>query len=60
MEKCENTKATISTKKPDGRLSMKIGRTTYNIGIHFNQASTESMEDKVKRLINEDIKSGNF
>ena len=60
MEQNENTKATVSTKEPDGRLSMKLGRTTYNIGIHFNHASTESMEDKVKRLIHEDLKAGNF
>ncbi|RFZ81011.1 hypothetical protein DS742_00010 [Lacrimispora amygdalina] len=60
MEKIENTEAPVTAKEPDGRLSMKIGRTTYNIGIHFNHASTESMEDKVKRLIQEDIKAGNF
>lgn len=60
MEKYENAETPISTKEPDGRLSMRIGRTTYNIGIHFNQSSEESMEDKVKRLIQEDIKAGNF
>ena len=39
---------------------MKMGNTTYNIGLHFKQDSKESIEDKVKRLIEQDIKTGNF
>ena len=29
----------------------KLGNTTYNVTVHFNENSTETFEDKVKRLI---------
>lgn len=62
----ENTKSTTAVatattaRKPDGAFTMKMGNTTYNIGLHFKQDSKESIEDKVKRLIEQDIKTGNF
>lgn len=38
-------------------LVRKIGRTTYTVGIHFNQESKETMDDKILRLMKNDIRS---
>lgn len=35
-------------------------RFTYVIGLHFSKTSRETLEDKVKRLIQRDVKDGNF
>ena len=32
-----------------------IGNTTYVVHVHFSETSKETMEDKVKRLIREDV-----
>jgi hypothetical protein len=34
-----------------------IGNTTYMVRVHFSKTSKETMEDKVKRLIQEDVES---
>ena len=42
MEKLENTdKKGISTKR-------KIGKTTYEVVVHFNENATETMQDRKK------------
>ena len=33
----------------------KIGRTTYEVSCHFSATSTETMNDKIKRLIKQDM-----
>lgn len=57
----ENTKEQI----PDPvdhtpRTSMRIGKTTYLVGIHFNPDAKETINDKVKRMIINDVKRGEF
>lgn len=37
-------------------LVRRIGNTTYKVGIHFSQTSRETMNDKVLRLIKNDIR----
>ena len=37
----------------------KIGRTTYLIELHFNANSTHNVEDKLKRVILNDLEYGN-
>ena len=32
-------------------LTRHIGKTTYKVRVHFSQTSTETMSDKIKRLI---------
>ena len=32
-----------------------IGNTTYVVCVHFSETSKETMEDKIKRLIREDV-----
>jgi uncharacterized protein YaaQ len=41
-------------------LTMRSGNTTFVIGLHFNGKSKENMGDKVKKLIKQDIKNGNY
>ena len=59
MEQNENT-IKASKPEPAGTFNMKIGRTTYVIGVYFSQTSKDTMEDKVKRLIHDDVKTANF
>ena len=45
MEKLENTdKKGISTK-------IKIGKTTYEVVVHFNENATETMQDSKKTYL---------
>lgn len=54
------TKIAQTTIQPDSSFRMKIDRTTFVVGMHFSKTSKETMDDKVKRLINEDVKASNF
>ena len=41
---------------PAGTFSMKLGKTTYVVGVHFSQTAKETMEDKIKRLLREEVR----
>ena len=41
----------ISTMK----LVKKIGKTTYKVRVHFSNTSTETMSDKIKRMLKNEI-----
>lgn len=56
----DTTKTTQANNKQDGSFSMQMDNTTYVIGLHFSKTSKETLEDKVKRLIQRDVKDGNF
>ena len=36
------------------KITKKVGGTTYEVLIHFSKTSTESMNDKILRLIQND------
>ena len=36
-------------------LVKKIGKTTYLVWAHFSETSTETMEDKIKRMPREEV-----
>lgn len=36
-------------------LVKEIGRTTYMVRVHFSKTSTETMSDKVKRMLKNEI-----
>ena len=57
----QNNKA-IQTPKanPAGSFSMRMGSTTYIIGVHFSAESKDTLEDKMKRLMREEVKTGSF
>lgn len=40
-------------------LTRRIGNTTFHVRVHFNKAATETMEDKIVRLVrNEALANG--
>jgi len=46
--------------EPGGSFKTVIGKTTYEVSVFFNQESKTSLEDKIKRLIRQDVKNGDF
>jgi len=47
----------VQTRAPEDApaLVKKIGKTTYKVRIHFSNASTETMSDKIKRMLKNEI-----
>ena len=41
-------------RPPD--LEKKIGKTTYKVWAHFSQTSRETLEDKIHRMLREDVR----
>jgi hypothetical protein len=57
----QNNKAVQTSKaNPAGSFSMRMGSTTYIIGVHFSTESKNTLEDKMKRLMRDDVKADNF
>ena len=48
-----NNTATNSTPCPTVRK--QIGKTTYIVRVHFSQTSNETMSDKIKRMLKNEI-----
>jgi len=38
-----------------GRFTRRIGSTTYHVTVHFSQTSKETMDDKMLRMIQNEI-----
>ena len=54
----QTTDTTLDRAPEDApALVKKIGKTTYMVGVHFSQTSKETMDDKVARLVKNDIRS---
>ena len=60
----EQTTATINataadtapiTREDAPALVKKIGKTTYKVRVHFSTTSTETMSDKIKRMLRNEI-----
>lgn len=49
-----------NTNRTDGSFKMRMGHTTYTVGIHFSKTGSVTYEDKMKRLMREDVKNGHF
>ena len=45
---------------PIEQLTLRIGNTSYVLGLHFSETSKLTLEDKIKKLIRGDIQSNNF
>lgn len=54
IQNVADTTATAGAENPPA-LVKKIGRTTYIVRIHFSKTSTETMSDKIKRMLKNDI-----
>lgn len=50
----ENTTTTASAKDAPA-LVKKIGRTTYIVWVDFSKTSRETMSDKIKRMLKNEI-----
>jgi hypothetical protein len=55
-KKCTDSTANVTTTK--NTFSKKIGRTVYNVQIFFSKTSKEHFNDKLLRLIKNDVTSG--
>lgn len=44
---------TVNADRPD--LVKKIGKTTYLVKIHFSETSRETMSDKIKRMLRNEV-----
>ena len=51
------TADTATTRAPEDApaLVKKIGKTTYKVHVHFSNTSTETMSDKIKRILKNEI-----
>lgn len=41
----------VIMKDGQPRLTMMIGKTTFLIGMHFNEKSKDTLDDKIKKII---------
>ena len=49
MDNEKNKPATIKEGKPD--LVKKIDKTTYTVHVHFSTTNSETMQDKIMRML---------
>ena len=55
----EKTEMTPETKpQPKGVLRMEKDGTSYIIGLYSSETASETLEDKMKRLIQREVKEG--
>ena len=52
MKKADITKRAQEKRK---EFTKKIGNTTYDVSFHYSRQSRESMNDKIMRLIENDM-----
>ena len=45
---------------PAGTFNVKIENSTYVVGVHFSHTAKDTLEDKMKRLMLDDVKTANF
>ena len=53
MKPADTTPARTPENAP--ALVKKIGKTTYKVRVHFSDTSTETMSDKIKRMLKNEI-----
>lgn len=57
----QNTATVKSTRpNPAGSFNIRMGNTTYVIGVHFSKESKDTLEDKMKRLMRDEVKTDGF
>ena len=54
MQMPEATTAARVLESPPAMVK-KIGKTTYKVHVHFSNTSTETMSDKIKRMLKNEI-----
>ncbi|MDO4554394.1 MAG: hypothetical protein Q4B70_04525 [Lachnospiraceae bacterium] len=51
---------TNKSYEEDGCFSLVDGSTVFTVGIHFSKTSKATLDDKLKKLIRQDIQRENF
>ena len=51
-----STPVASTTQDNPPALVKKIGKMTYIVRIHFSETSTETMEDKIKRMLRNEVR----
>ena len=54
QENTQTVTKTTAAPKPQ-TVKRKIGKTTYKVRVHFSNTSTETMSDKIKRMLKNEI-----
>ena len=57
MDKIDKNVMEPIGKPEPPKIYRRIGSTTYEVAIHFSETSGETIADKIKRLIQNDIVS---
>lgn len=55
MTENRNTAAQTTTQHTAPTVRKQINATTYIVRVHFNENARETMEDKIKRLLRNEI-----
>ena len=50
-----DTSTAIATKEGKPDFVKRIGKTTYRVRVHFNQNSRETMQDKIIRMLRNEV-----
>lgn len=59
MEQPKQT-GTPTRATPAGTFSVKIENTAYVVGVHFCRTAKDTLEDKMMRLMPNEVKTANF
>ena len=54
-----NDKNNTPPKAEQPDLVKKIGKTTYKVKVHFSDTAKETMTDKIKRMLRDEISQKN-
>ena len=58
MQSNKKTSQTVSQNHAQPiTMQKRIGSTIYKIGLHFNYDATETLEEKIQRLLKNDLQS---
>ena len=51
-----NTAINSTNNSPCPTVRKQIGKTTYIVRVHFSETAKETMEDKIKRMLREEVR----
>ena len=56
----DKTKTTTTNNPASPMFTKKIGRTTYEVSVHFNENARETLHKKMERIILAAVQNGGF
>lgn len=60
QDKADNSPSNNMEDSTTPMFEYKIGKTLYNVTVHFSITSKETMSDKIKRMLKNDIQNGSY